>query len=104
MGARDGVSLTLRGLMLNRQPSPQPLWQGAARFMWGATCNSCATSELNPDELVWRHLKTHNLGRSSLTGPHDLKQRALPVLRRLQKVPALIKAFFLAPNVRYALA
>jgi hypothetical protein len=47
-------------------------------------------------ESVWRHLKTHNLGRARITGPDDLK--------RLQKTPALVKAFFRGPIVRYALA
>jgi transposase len=60
--------------------------------------------ELNPDESVWRHLKTHNLGRARITGPDDLKRQALIVLRRLQKTPALVKAFFKGPTVRYALA
>ena len=60
--------------------------------------------ELNPDESVWRHLKTHNLGRVRITGPDDLKRQALMVLRRLQKTPTLVRAFFQAPTLRYALA
>lgn len=58
--------------------------------------------ELNPDESVWRHLKTHNLGRTALAGPAELKRKVLMVLRRLQKSPDLIKAFFKAPKLRYA--
>jgi transposase len=60
--------------------------------------------ELNPEESVWRHLKTHNLGRARITGPDDLKRQALIVLRRLQRTPALVRASFQAPILRYAQA
>jgi len=60
--------------------------------------------ELNPDELVWRHLKTHNLGRARISGPAAMKHMVLTVLHRLQKTPALIRAFFRAPKLRYAAA
>lgn len=54
---------------------------------------SSYSPELDPDESVWRHLKTHNLGRARITGPDDLKRQALIVLRRLQNTPALVRAF-----------
>lgn len=60
--------------------------------------------ELNPDEAVWRHLKTHNLGRMKVAGPVQMKRMVLAVLRRLQKSPRLIRAFFQAPSLRYAVA
>ncbi|MDQ6771983.1 MAG: transposase [Candidatus Dormibacteraeota bacterium] len=36
--------------------------------------------ELNPDESVWRYVKTHNLGRARVSGPDDLKLQALASL------------------------
>ena len=60
--------------------------------------------DLNPDELVWNHVKRHRLGRSSVAGPDDLKSRVVSALRSLQKRPAKIRGFFQAPSVRYAAA
>ncbi len=60
--------------------------------------------ELNPDESVWRHLKTHNLGRMAVRDVQDLKRNAMRCLQRLQKTPALIRGFFKAPTLRYAAA
>ena len=59
--------------------------------------------ELNPTELVWNQTKTHRLGREVINSKDDLKKRVLSVLRSIQKTPALIRSFFRAPHVRYAL-
>ena len=59
--------------------------------------------DLNPDELVWRHVKHHNLGRQTVSGPDDLRTKVLRCLRRLQKLPAVLRGFFYAPSLRYAL-
>lgn len=58
--------------------------------------------DLNPDELVWNHLKRHKLGRIALTGPDHLKRQALGFLRSLQRRPAVVRAFFQHPTVLYA--
>ncbi|HSH70986.1 MAG TPA: IS630 family transposase [Deferrisomatales bacterium] len=60
--------------------------------------------DLNPDELVWNHVKRHRVGRMSVARPDDLKKRVLSALRSLQKSPAKIRGFFQAPSVRYATA
>jgi len=57
--------------------------------------------ELNPDELVWSHVK-RQVGRSAVTSKDDLEQRLIPALRSLQKMPAKIMAFFHHPECRYA--
>lgn len=59
--------------------------------------------ELNPDESVWRHVKSHNLGRQLAKSKTDLKQLLLSCLRRLQRLPRLIRGFYYAPSLRYAL-
>ncbi len=58
--------------------------------------------QLNPDELVWNHLKNHNLGKTYISGPDDMKGKIISFLRSLQKRPAIIRGFFRAPSVRYA--
>ncbi len=58
--------------------------------------------ELNPDELVWNHVKNHRIGKQSIKGPDDLKVKVLRCLRSLQRLPNKIKGFFREPHVRYA--
>jgi len=58
--------------------------------------------DLNPDELVWNHLKRHKLGRLALNGPDHLKRHATAFLRALQRRPALVRGFFQHSAVRYA--
>lgn len=58
--------------------------------------------DLNPDELVWAHLKHHKIGKVAITGPDKMKQRVIAFLRSLQKTPALVRAMFQHPSVRYA--
>lgn len=59
--------------------------------------------DLNPDELVWAHVKHHKIGRTTLKGPNDLKHKVLGFLRSLQKFPDIVRNFFRAPSVQYAL-
>ncbi len=60
--------------------------------------------ELNPDEHVWNQIKNHDLGKRFITGPDQLRQLTLSALRRLQKMPAIVRSFFHAPSTRYAVA
>jgi transposase len=60
--------------------------------------------ELNPDEWVWKHVKHDRVGRAGVTGPEDLKAKALAALHRLQKLPEVIRSFFRDPSLRYITA
>src|SRR5512132_1348366 len=60
--------------------------------------------ELNPDEWVWKHVKHDRIGRAGVSGPDDLKAKALTALHRLQKLPHLVRNFFRDPNLRYITA
>jgi transposase len=60
--------------------------------------------ELNPDEWVWKHVKHDRIGRAGVSGPDDLKSKALAALHRLQKLPYLVQGFFRDPNLRYITA
>jgi transposase len=58
--------------------------------------------ELNPDEQVWNHLKYHGVGKQPITGPDHLKRLILSHLRKLQKLPSLVRSFFSMPETAYA--
>lgn len=60
--------------------------------------------QLNPDEWVWKNVKHDRIGRTSVTGPDDLKAKATAALRRLQRLPALVRGFFADPHLRYITA
>jgi transposase len=60
--------------------------------------------ELNPDEWVWKNVKHDRVGRTSVTGPGDLKTKVIGALRRLQKLPHIVRAFFADPDLLYITA
>jgi hypothetical protein len=53
---------------------------------------------------VWRHVKCDRIGRAGVSGPEDLKAKALAALHRLQKLPHLVQGFFRDPSLRYTTA
>jgi transposase len=59
--------------------------------------------ELNPAEQVWTNVKSHGVGRQVVLGPDQLKTAVLGCLRRLQKLPKLIRSFFSHPECAYVL-
>lgn len=59
--------------------------------------------ELNPDEYVWNDLKNNCLGRKAVTSKDQLRKQVVSHLRRLQKMPGLIKSFFRSPTTQYAM-
>ena len=60
--------------------------------------------ELNPDEFVWNHVKTHGVGRAFVAGAGHLKRLVQSRLRLLQNRPDLVRSFFQAPTTSYAAA
>lgn len=57
--------------------------------------------ELNPDEWVWRSVKADRVGRAGVTDKADLKAKAVAALRRLQRLPQIVRGFFADPNLAY---
>jgi hypothetical protein len=51
---------------------------------------------------VWKHVKHDRIGRAGVSGPEDLKAKALAALHRL--LPDLVRGFFRDPNLRYITA
>ena len=58
--------------------------------------------ELNPDEQVWNHLKNHGVGKQPIADPDHLKRLVLSHLRKVQKLPSLVRSFFGMPETVYA--
>jgi transposase len=57
--------------------------------------------ELNPDEWVWKNVKHDRIGKTGVTSKDDLNAKAIGALRRLQKLPALVRGFFADPHLHY---
>jgi len=58
--------------------------------------------DLNPDELVWNHVKTNSVGRTATIDKESFKRVVLTALRSLQRQPKQIASFFHKPSLRYA--
>jgi transposase len=59
--------------------------------------------ELNPDELVWGHVK-NKVGRRALSSKGEMSSTLVGSLRSLQKRPEIVKGFFQHADCRYAAA
>src|SRR6201987_5476490 len=59
--------------------------------------------DLNPDEWVWNNVKNDRIGRSVIMSAGDLKAKAIGALRRLQKLPGMVRGFFRDPKLSYIL-
>jgi transposase len=59
--------------------------------------------ELNPDETVWSYIKHHTVGKKVITGPDQFRSLVLGALRKLQKLPDIVRNFFLTKSLKYAM-
>jgi len=59
--------------------------------------------DLNPDEWVWNNVKNDRIGRGVIMSKDDLKVKAISALRRLQKLPDIVRGFFHDPKLSYIL-
>ncbi|WP_455289011.1 IS630 family transposase [Cupriavidus necator] len=57
--------------------------------------------DLNPDELVWSHIKRTGVARNPLRAGEKLEIRVEQQLRGLQKKRSLVRSFFDVPSVAY---
>lgn len=57
--------------------------------------------DLNPDELVWSHVKRTGTARRPLQRGETLREKIEEQLAKIQKLPSLIRSFFKAPSVAY---
>ena len=57
--------------------------------------------DLNPDELVWSHVKRTGVARRPLRKGENLRDKIDAQLAKIQKMPQLVRSFFKAPSVAY---
>jgi transposase len=57
--------------------------------------------DLNPDELVWSHVKRTGVARRPLRKGEQLKEKVDNQLAEIQERPELVRSFFNAPSVAY---
>jgi len=57
--------------------------------------------DLNPDEFVWAHMKTHGLSKQPLRKNESLKERVAGDLAVIQGNRQLVRSFFGAESVAY---
>ena len=57
--------------------------------------------ELNPDELVWSHMKRTGAARAPLRRGEKLQAKIEAQLSAIKRMPRLIRSFFKAPSVAY---
>jgi transposase len=57
--------------------------------------------ELNPDELVWSHVKRTGAARAPLRKGERLRDKIEAQLARIKHAPQLVRSFFRAPSVAY---
>jgi len=57
--------------------------------------------DLNPDELVWSHMKRTGVARAPLRQGEKLQDRIEAQLAAIKRIPRLVRSFFQAPDVAY---
>jgi transposase len=57
--------------------------------------------ELNPDELVWSHVKRTGVARAPLRKGEKLRDKIEAQLAAIKRAPRLIRSFFKTPTVAY---
>lgn len=57
--------------------------------------------DLNPDELVWSHVKRTGVARRPLQKGEKLEQKITEQLTEIQNRPELVRSFFDVPSVAY---
>lgn len=57
--------------------------------------------DLNPDELVWSHVKRTGVARRPLRQGEKLQEKVIEQLTEIQDRPDLVRSFFNAPTVAY---
>jgi len=57
--------------------------------------------DLNPDELVWSHVKRTGVARAPLRKGETLKNKIDNQLAAIKRLPELVRSFFRAPTVAY---
>jgi len=101
-GRRQPVHLILDSLPAHKQASVREFVESTQgrltlHFLPGYA------PDLNPDELVWSHVKRTGVARAPLQAGEKLRARVHAQLQTLKRMPSLIRSFFRTPSVAYIL-
>ena len=100
-GVRKPVFLILDGHPVHRS-RPVKNFAASTRGKLRLFFLPAYSPELNPDEQVWNEVKSRRVGRLSPRSKDQLRHLLKSSLAALQRLPALIRAFFQLPDTRYA--
>jgi transposase len=115
-GLNGELFVTLLRRMMRRRSKPVhlvvdglPAHKTAAVKQYVASTNGMLTlhflpgyaPELNPDELVWSHVKRTGVSRSPLRRGETLQGKIEAQLNAIKRMPRLIRSLFQEPNVAY---
>ena len=60
--------------------------------------------QLNPDEWVWNNVKHDGVAPAVAKGPEQMRSVVIGRLRRLQRLPHIVRGFFADPELAYITA
>ncbi len=115
-GLNAELFVTLLRQMMRRRPNPVhlvvdglPAHKTALVKAYVASTNGRLTlhflpgyaPELNPDELVWSHMKRTGVARTPLRRGEKLQEKIEAQLAAIKRMPQLVRSFFKAPDVAY---
>ncbi len=60
--------------------------------------------QLNPDEWVWNNVKHDGVAPAVVKGPEQMRSVVIGRLRRLQRLPHIVRGFFADPELAYITA
>ena len=60
--------------------------------------------QLNPDEWVWQNVKHDGVAPAVVKGPEQMRSVVIGRLRRLQRLPHIVRGFFADPELAYITA
>ena len=115
-GMKSEMFVTLLRRMMRRRAKPVhlvvdglPAHKTALVKAYVASTNGMLTlhflpgyaPELNPDELVWSHMKRTGVARTPLRRGEKLQEKIEAQLAAIKRLPQLVRSFFKAPSVAY---
>lgn len=98
-----GVYLIVDGHPVHRAKKVQQ-WAASTQGRFQLYVLPAYSPQLNPDEWIWKNVKHDRVGRTSVTTREEFIALARAALRRLQRRPELIRAFFGDPDLAYITA
>src|SRR3954453_878959 len=63
-----------------------------------------SSPQLNPDEWVWNNVKHDGVAAAVVNGPEQMRSVVIGRLRRLRRLPHIVRGFFADPELAYITA